>query len=87
MKGNPVNPIHTNDETIPKNQVDAGLDPIPEDHVDVETVPALGNHVDEATLILKNHVDKETIHICKGMLPEVWTLTRIKGITTLLWMP
>ena len=87
MEGNPVNLAHANDGTILENHADVGLDPIPKDHVDAETVPALGNHVDEVTLIPKNHVDKENIHIRMGMLTKVQTLPRIKGFTTLLWMP
>ena len=63
MEGNPVNLAHANDRTIPENRADAGLNPIPEDHVSTEIVPALGNRIDEVTLILKNHVDKGTIHI------------------------
>ena len=87
MEGNPVNPAYTNGGIILENHADAGLDPIPEDHIDAETVLALGNHVDEVTLIPKNHVNKETVHIRTGMLTEVRTLSRIKGLTTLLWMP
>ena len=87
MEGNPVNLVHANDGTVPENHADTGLDPIPEDHVDVETVPALRNHVNEVTLIPKNHINKETVHIRTGMLTEVRTLSRIKGLTTLLWMP
>ena len=87
MEGNPVNLAHANDRTIPENRADAGLNPIPEDHVNTEIVPSLGNRVDEVTLILKNHVDKGTIHIRTGMLTEVRTLQRIKGLTTLPWMP
>ena len=86
MEGNPVNSAHANDGTVPENRADAGLDPIPEDHVGTETAPALGNHVNQVTHILKNHVDKETVH-STGMLTEVQTLLRIKGLTTLLWMP
>ena len=87
MEGNPVNLAHANDRTIPENRADAGPNPIPEDHVNTEIVPSLGNRVDEVTLILKNHVDKGTIHIRTGMLTEVRTLQRIKGLTTLPWMP
>ena len=63
MGGNLVNPALTNYKTIPKNRANAGLDPILEDHVGTETIPALGNRVNKVTLILKNHVDKETVHI------------------------
>ena len=87
MEGNPVNPAHANDGTVPENRADAGLNPIPEDHVNTEIVPALGNRVNEVTLILKNHVDKGTVHIRTGMLTEVRTLPRIKGLTMLPWMP
>ena len=87
MEGNPVNLVHANDGTVPENHADTGLDPIPEDHVGIETVPALGNRIDEVTLILKNHVNKGTVHIRTGMLTEVRTLPSIKGLTTLLWMP
>ena len=38
MEGNPVNPAHVNDKTIPKNHADAGLDPILKDHVNKGTV-------------------------------------------------
>ena len=48
--------------------------------------PALGNHADEVILIPKNRVDEETVHIRMGMLAEVCTLPRIKGLTTQLWM-
>ena len=84
MEGNPVNLAHTKDGTVPENHVNAGLDPILEDHVGAKTVPALGNYVDEVTLILKNHVNKGTVHIRTGMLTEVWTFLRIKGLTMLL---
>ena len=87
MEGNPVNPAHANDGTVSENHADARLNPIPEDHVDAETIPTLGNHINEVTFIPKNHVDKEIVHICMGMLTEVRTLPRIKGLTTLLWMP
>ena len=87
MKGNLVNPTHANDETVPENRADVGLNPIHEDYVGTEIAPALGNHVNKVTHILKNYVDKETIHIRTGMLTEVQTLLRIKGLTTLLWMP
>ena len=86
MEGNPVNPTHANDETVPQNHVDVGLNPIPEDYVDIGTAPVLGNHINEVTLIPKNHVDKGTVHVRTGMLTEVRTLPRIKGPTTLLWM-
>ena len=76
MDGNPVNQVHANHGTVPENHADTGLDPIPEDHVDARTIPTL-----------RNHVNKETVHIRTGMLTEVRTLSRIKGLTTLLWMP
>ena len=63
MEGNPVNPAHANDGTVPENRANARLNPIPEDHVGTKIIPALGNHVDEVTLILKNHVNKGTVHI------------------------
>ena len=85
--GNPINLAYAKDGTVPENHADTRFDPIPEDHVDAETFPALGNHVDEVTLIPKNHVNKETVHIRMGMLTEVRTLSRIKGLTMLLWMP
>ena len=75
IEGNPVNLAYANDGTIPKNHTDAG------------TVLVLENHIDEVTFIPKNHVDKEIVHICMGMLTEVRTLPRIKGLTMLLWMP
>ena len=87
MEGNPVNLAHANDRTVLENRADAGLNPIPEDHVSTEIVPTLGNRVDEVTLILKNRVDRGTIHIRTGILTEVRTLPRIKGLTTLPWMP
>ena len=87
MEGNPVNPAHVNDKTIPKNHADAGLDPILKDHVNKGTVLILGNHVDEVTLVPKNHVNEETVHVRMGMLTEVWTLLRSNDPTTLLWMP
>ena len=87
MEGNPVNLAHANDRTVLENHVDTRLDPILEDHIGTETVPALGNRVDEVTLILKNHINKGTIHIRAGTLIEVWTLLRIKSLTMLLWMP
>ena len=87
MEGNPVNLAYTNGGIILKNHTDAGLDPIPEDHVDVGTVPTLGNHIGEVTLIPKNHIYKETVHAHMSMLIKVRTLLRIKGLTTLLWMP
>ena len=82
-----VNPTLANDETVPKNHADARLDPIPEGHVGIETVPALGNRIDEVTLILENHVNKETVRIRTDMLTEDRTLPRIRGLTMLLWMP
>ena len=87
MEGNPVNPAHTNSRIIPENHADVGLDSIPKDHVDAGTVPTLGNHIGKVTFIPKNHVDKETVHIHTSMLIKVRTLLRIKGLTTLLWMP
>ena len=87
MEGNPVNLAHANNRTVPDNRANAGLDPIPKDHIDTKTVPALRNRVDKVSLILKNHVDKGIIHIRTSMLTEIWTLPRIKGLTTLLWMP
>ena len=75
MEGNPVNPAHVNDGTVLENHAVAG------------TVPVLGNHVDEVTLIPRNHVDEETIHIRTGMLTEVRTLSKSNGPTMLLWMP
>ena len=84
--GNPINPTHAKDRTVPENHTDVGLGPIPEDHINAETVSILGSHVDEVILIPKNRVDEETVHIHMGMLTEVRTLPRIKGLTTLLWM-
>ena len=86
MEGNLVNLTHANDGTVLENHADVGLDPIPKDHVGTKTILALGNRVDEVTLILKNQVDKRTVHIQMGMLTKVWTLPRIKGLTTLPWM-
>ena len=83
MEGNPVNPAHVNDGTVPENRVDSRLDPILEDHVGTEIVPALGNRVHEVILILKNHVNKRIVHIRTGILTEVQTLPRIKCLTTL----
>ena len=85
--GNPINLAYAKDGTVPENHTDVGLGPIPEDHIDAETISILGSHVDEVILIPKNRVDEETVHIRTGMLTEVRTLPRIKGLTTLLWMP
>ena len=87
MEGNPVNLALTNDGTVHENRADFGLDPIPEGHVGTETVTALGNCIDEVTLILENHIDKETVRIRTDMLTEDRTFLRIRGLTTLLWMP
>ena len=87
MEGNPVNPAYTNGGIILENHADTRLNPIPEDHVDAGTVPTLGNHIGEVTLIPKNHIYKETVHVYMSMLIKVRTLPRIKGLTTLLWMP
>ena len=87
MVGNPVNLAYAKDETIPENHADTGLGPILEDHIDAETIPALGSHVDKVILIPKNHIDEEIVHIRMGMLTEVQTLRRTKGLTTLLCMP
>ena len=87
MEGNPVNPALANNGTVPENWANAGLDPIPEGHVGTETVPALRNLTDEVTFILENHVDKEIVRIQTDMLTEDRTLLRIRGLTTLLWMP
>ena len=87
MEANPVNPTLANDGTVPENRANAGLDPIPKGHVGTEVVPTLRNRIDEVTLILKNHVDKEIVRIQTNMLIEDRTLPRIRGLTTLLWMP
>ena len=87
IEGNLVNPTLANDRTVPENRADVGLNPILEGHVGIETVPALGNHVDKVTLILENHVDRKSVCIQTDMLTKDRTLLRIRGLTTLLWMP
>ena len=86
MVGNPANPTHAKGGTVPENHADIRLDPTPEDHIDAETIPALRSHADEVILIPKNHIDEETVHIHIGMLADVRTRPRIKGLTTQLWM-
>ena len=39
MVGNPTNPTHAKDRTVPENHADVGLGLTPEDHIDIETVP------------------------------------------------
>ena len=85
--GNPINPAHAKDGTVPENHTDVGLGPIPEDHIDTETVSILGSHVDEVILIPRSRVGEDTVHSRTDILIEVQTLPRIKGLTTLLWMP
>ena len=85
--GNPANPTHTRGGTIPENHADVGLGPTLEDHIDAETVPTLECRVNEVILIPKNRVGEDTVHIHTDMLTEVWTLSRIKGLTIQLWMP
>ena len=85
--GNPANPTHTRGGTIPENHADVGLSPTLEDHIDAETVPTLEGRVNEVILIPKNRVGEDTVHIHTDMLTEVWTLSRIKGLTIQLWMP
>ena len=66
---------------ITENHADVGLGPTPKDHIDAETVPTLRSHINEVSLIPKSRIDKETICIRMGMLAEVRTLPRIKGLT------
>lgn len=79
MEGNPVNPTHVH--------ADARVAPIPKDHIDAGAVLALEDHVNKVTLILENHVDDKTIHVCMGMLTEVQIPQRSDVPTTHLWMP
>ena len=87
MEGNPINLAHVNAETIPENHANAGIAPIPEDHVNTGTILILESHVDKVTLIPKNHVNNETIHIRIGMLTGVQTPQRSDVRTTQLWAP
>ena len=87
MEGNPVNLAHTNVETVPKNLADIGVDLILEDHADVGTVLVLKNRVDKVTLIPKNHVGDEIVHVRTGMLTGVQIPQRSNVPTTQLWTP
>ena len=85
--GNPVDSAHIRGKIIPGNHADIGLGPTLEDHIDAETVPTLEGRINEVILIPKNRVGEDTVHIHTDMLTEVWTLSRIKGLTIQLWMP
>ena len=87
VEGNPVNLAHVHTQIVPENHADARVASIPKDHIDVGAILAFEDHIDEVTLILENHVDDETVHVCTGMLTGVQIPQRNVVPTTHLWTP